>query len=149
VRRTQKAAAKSARFGVHFTHMYSFSVFKKRPPKPHSSQAPTSRPLTAFVSALGLSTVQKITLGAPSAKAAPPCDGGLASDFTMGGARCLYISTGLSTAAAYCHFRQALLPLSSRSQPKAIMPRHEFVTRTWNAETANSVVSTKVLAGDS
>ena len=26
VRRTQKAAAKSARFGVHFTHMYSFSV---------------------------------------------------------------------------------------------------------------------------
>jgi hypothetical protein len=26
VRRTQKAAAKSARFGVHFTQMYSFPV---------------------------------------------------------------------------------------------------------------------------
>ena len=27
VRRTHKAAAKSARFGVHFTHMYSFPAF--------------------------------------------------------------------------------------------------------------------------
>ena len=29
VRRTQKAVAKSARFGVHFTHMYSFPAFRE------------------------------------------------------------------------------------------------------------------------
>jgi hypothetical protein len=48
VRREQKAAAKSARFGVHFTQMYSFPVFTIRvkwPPKPDpvERRPPTTR----------------------------------------------------------------------------------------------------------
>jgi hypothetical protein len=46
--------------------------------------------------------------------------GGLDSDFTMGELDA-YISTGLGTAQAYCHCRQALLPLSSGSKRALVL----------------------------